>query len=95
MTRKYRYNQTWFKKIVKRKWTTSDMTNRAVLMNAAIGLSPFVMVDFTKEDVVFMKKIPQGSDQRITCINIRGEGNPENANRINTYRLIGMHDDAK
>ena len=43
-------------KIVKKDWTMSDIRNRAALVNAARGLSRFLIVDFIEEDVEFMKQ---------------------------------------
>ena len=42
--------------IVKRDWAASDIGNRAALVNAARGLSPFEMVDLTEEDMELMQQ---------------------------------------
>ena len=47
---------TLVKAIVKRDWTASYIGKRAALVNAARGLSPFTMVDLTKEDVELMQQ---------------------------------------
>ena len=40
----------------KRDWKASDIGNRAALVNAERGLSPFAMVDLTDEDVALMQQ---------------------------------------
>ena len=47
---------TLVKTIVKRDCTSSDIRNRVALVNAARGLSPFTVVDFTEEDVALMQQ---------------------------------------
>ena len=44
------------KTILKRDWTSSYIGKRADLVNIARGLSPFVMVYLTEEDVELMKQ---------------------------------------
>ena len=44
------------KAIVKRDWTASDIGNIAALLNASRGLSPFLMVYLTEEEVSLMQK---------------------------------------
>ena len=46
---------TLVRTFVKRDWTASYIRKRASLVNEAIVLSSFVMVDLTEKDVVIMQ----------------------------------------
>ena len=64
-------------------------------MNAARGLSPFANGVFYRGRRAADAKIPQGSSQCVTGINIVAKGKPHQANIINTYRLRGINYAAK
>ena len=47
---------TLVNKIEKRDWTASDIGKIAALINEARGISTFVMVDLTEEDLALMQQ---------------------------------------